>query len=399
MKWAIQSVIRQSFQSTSSILLCAFLVAGCTEESGVGIESTDSSTAGKLFISTPGFLNARALNPDELRVNVQVDGTEVAATRVGDAWTVTIQVAPDTPYILTIEWTNSSGLLLAQYDQRQAAVTTNSSLSITSDQYQSSGNERFDTDDDGSSNLAEIDAGTDPNDPDSKPGSVVPDPVTVSLPRVQVSEAPLIDGLYDDVWDQAQFSDTDANRLFIDNLLSNVDTNTQRTDGNAEFLWAGMHDGTHLYLYIFGENRDAQGADARADSTILYHDDSVELFFDGNLSRGTSYDGVDDTSIIIALLDQEGNSSGRISRGASGSQPIPEGLRFFNCLCSPVYTWEIAIPLTSLNINPEQPFGMELQLNDDNTGGDRDSYWGWFQTSRSPATFFEPRVMGTIELR
>ena len=40
-------------------------------------------------------------------------------------------------------------------------------------------------------------------------------------------------------------------------------------------------------------------------------------------------------------------------------------------------SYELRIKLSELNIELEKPFGIEIQINDDDDGGTRDEKWGW----------------------
>ena len=45
-----------------------------------------------------------------------------------------------------------------------------------------------------------------------------------------------------------------------------------------------------------------------------------------------------------------------------------------------------------------QPFGFEIQLNEDDNGGARDAKFGWFEPSGSTVADSNPSVFGTVLL-
>jgi hypothetical protein len=223
--------------------------------------------------------------------------------------------------------------------------------------------------------------------------------LNVEILPISANQAPTIDGNYDTIWDSAQFFDNSGNRLSIDNLMVNTGKDSSRSDGSTEFKWAAMHDGTNLYLFVFGENTATATLQNDSANDQLHADDSVELFFDGNNSKLDHYDNVDDTHFLIALLDRDGNASGRIETGFEIDSDITSSVTFFNCLCPQAHTWEIRIPISALNITVGEPFGIDVQLNDDIDGGDRDTKWGWSHPSGSDTGYFDPSTFGTGKLR
>jgi len=58
-----------------------------------------------------------------------------------------------------------------------------------------------------------------------------------------------------------------------------------------------MHDGTNLYLRIRVSNDGF--SPVVNDSVDFWHDDSIEIFIDGDNSKGLSYDGVNDFQALL----------------------------------------------------------------------------------------------------
>ena len=149
----------------------------------------------------------------------------------------------------------------------------------------------------------------------------------------------------------------------------------------------------------------------------MWKDDTVEIFIDGDNSKQSTYENSNDFQYLIPLLKQNTSLAnneidGRISIGpfssdaglgirfSTGPGIGPDGIR--------VARWEqdvyeLAIPIADAGIVIGSPFGFEVQLNDDDDGGDRDSKWGWFHPSRSDGedtdlTYMNPSIMGTVVL-
>ena len=434
------SICKRSFRrALATTLLLAAVMSGCTESATTAATSVNANSIQMLPVPA-GILSSRAIDIDQLEVEVIVNGERLQAIRQGNSWQVSFLVSPGDNISLTITWfENFEGtrLPLANWSD-SLSVLANQNIAINPADYIT---DIFDNDGDGSSNLDERDAGTPPlpttqvpdmdfdgvldvsdncpaianpdqadadedgtgNVCDSTDGTANDDTnsdeVDVGIVRISPAQAPSVDGLYDPIWESAQFVDNSGNRLSIDNLMVDTGKDSSRTDGNTEFQWAAMHDGTNLYLFVFGETIATATLQNDSADDQLHADDSVELFFDGNNSKLSSYDAVDDTHVLIALLDRDGNPSGRIEAGFEINVDISPDVEFFNCLCSPVVTWEIKIPIAALNITIGEPFGIDIQINDDIDGGDRDSKWGWFHPSGSDTGFFNPSTFGTGVLR
>jgi len=123
-----------------------------------------------------------------------------------------------------------------------------------------------------------------------------------------------------------------------------------------------------------------------------WKDDSIELYIDGNNSQLQRFDGVDDFHMTINLLANanEPNDSGNANAKILGSElsaSLPNDLTFRtgprNGPLSRTESrgrkdvYEIRLLISELNIAVGVPFGIEVQINDDDEGGTRDRKWGW----------------------
>jgi hypothetical protein len=268
---------------------------------------------------------------------------------------------------------------------------------ITTDQYVTRSTDDnpqplLDIDEDGASNIEERQAGSRPGDAQDIPSSVL---------VLYNDRSPVVDGRYDSLWDTAQFEDQNGERLEFGNLV--VDTGLLDPSISRDFRWAAMHDGIYLYVLVFAES----GANQTpvADSEVVYQDDSVDIYLDGNNSKGASYDGVDDSHIIVGLLAENGLANSSVaddSRIEPGDRSAPFDLaavQFAVCLCDgDQQIYELRFDLAELRIPVDSTFGFELNINNDADGGDRDAKWAWFNGTGIDDTWRFPLRMGNVRL-
>ncbi len=373
-------------------------IQGCDTQSSA--TTTDSPDV--VFTLPALFSDGRALDTTKIPPTVSVNGSNVPMNCTGTNCTGTLNVAPDTDFTVTIEW-RSGDLLLATFEQVVNSTANGNTLTVNSGDY----NTNHDNNANGTRDFDELDA-TDTTD------------IDVVIPRIDASNTPMIDGL--DVrfepnsftlageWSSAVASDRNGQSLFIDNLMIGNNINTS----NIFHFWAAAHDGTYLYMLVVSDDIGLNFSD----SDTIHDDDTLELFFDGNNSKLTSYDGVDDRHIQLALLEagtsspnNSGFANARILPGPN-SLPVPTDLllaagletgpRSLRDSSRQQDIYEIRIKLDQLGITVGQPFGIAVQLNDDDNGGARDSKWGWIHPARTNAnvdnTWIDPSFMGVAVL-
>ena len=223
------------------------------------------------------------------------------------------------------------------------------------------------------------------------------DTVEVLVPYV--SDRPDIDGFdREDSWGDAVLagtSDFETVRNDIDNLQASPVEDY--LDGAGYTTWQAMHDGTNLYIKVKLTNDTVSGA--YSDSVDPWNDDSLELFIDGDNSKGEQYDGVNDFQAILRLGSEDWQPY------ISGASPQSLGIfyraadyRVTNGSASWGTYYEIAINMESAGLEVGKPFGFDLQVNEDDNGGDRDAKWGWFERSSLDRSWFQPSVFGTLML-
>ena len=173
----------------------------------------------------------------------------------------------------------------------------------------------------------------------------------------------------------------------IENLLRSPVSRYQDGAGYSE--WWAMHDGTNLYLRIRVTN-DASNSYSFFDSEMPWHDDSVELYIDGDNSKGESYDGANDFQVFVSADNDV------LPYFSPSSAP---GMRIFHkSTGGSLYNIEVAINLESVGIETGKPFGFDVHINEDDNGGDRDAKWGWFEKTGLDRSWFQPSAFGTLLL-
>jgi hypothetical protein len=193
------------------------------------------------------------------------------------------------------------------------------------------------------------------------------------------SVAPIIDGELDDVWQNVGEEGVLITEII--NTTSAVPEDASDLSGTFKV----MHDADNFYIYVVIQ-----------DSVIDYefsdwNGDGVELFFDGDNSKGSSYDGVNDNQIRITVDDVE-------LANIDSSLPV-DGSAFKVILTDLGYNIEASFPLETLQIVPETTFGFEVQINDNDGGGGRETMIRWFSNDNNSwqdASLFGEAVLAGI---
>jgi len=385
----------------TSLLLAASMAAGCTgspvdspdqTNSDNTLAASDASSALELSVP-PQLKRLRALDLEALYAIIVINGDTSRWTE-STPLTRVVRIPEGEMLNLDISWfetqDDNTDLLLATYELEQQ-ITDNLSINIDPNEYVTEGNQ-FDADSDGFSNLFERQNCSSPMVAASTPVNCP----QVRIPWISPTDAPNIDGLYDQIWNNARFTDVNGEQLDIDNLM--INQGAILPDGNTGFRWFAMHDDINLYIFVGGELVDS--AMLHRDSTRIFQDDTVNIYIDGDHSNQTSYDGVDDRHILVPLLTspEDPSSNSTVFVKGSNSVEIP-AFEFATCLCtSGRHTWEFRLPLADFNITKNEPFGFEIQIDDDADGGARDARWGWFHPSRTDMdidfTWQDPSYMG-----
>jgi transcriptional regulator CtsR len=125
------------------------------------------------------------------------------------------------------------------------------------------------------------------------------------------------------------------------------------------------------YLYVGAKVIDGNLFN---DSTDTWHDDSVEIYIDGNHNKGTSYDAFDRQIV-------KGYSDGTIWVNGNQTAGILHGW----AAITGGYSVEVAIPWSNLGISPTPGaiIGLDVGSNDDDNGSLRESQVMWSGTANN----------------
>jgi len=159
--------------------------------------------------------------------------------------------------------------------------------------------------------------------------------VSVVIPRIPTTQAPIIDGAnvwlspqdtLTGEWANAVQADVNGEGLWINNLMIDNPSNTEdpAVDGDQLHRWAAMHDGQYLYVVVLSDDVGLR----YKDSDGIWQDDSLELFIDGNHSRLSEWGDDDDFHYLIALQQQDRNQANNESSNRVDTGPGPTSERF-----------------------------------------------------------------------
>ena len=134
-------------------------------------------------------------------------------------------------------------------------------------------------------------------------------------------------------------------------------------------IWQTSWDNRYLHVRV-----DTTDDRFVKDSAAPWSDDSIEVFVDADGSRGTQFDGRNDFHFIFRWRDHQVN--------LSQSSPRRANLGVIQSMTrnNKGYTLEASIPWSTLGVHPQQGaiIGLEVQVNDDDTGSGRDGKLAWF---------------------
>ena len=218
---------------------------------------------------------------------------------------------------------------------------------------------------------------------------------TVLIPRV--SAAPAIDGTRGiDEWTNAVSADVAGQTTWIDNLIVREQGNY--SDYGPTSRWYAMHDGSFLYILVYN-TQENDSNELWQDSANVYQDDSIEIFIDGDNSKLTSFDGRDDYMFALRYDDTMPNFLEWGNRGSRTDLLFTYSTNQAYKSNRDAAIYEIAINLSSAGIFPGDLIGLEIQINEDDDGGDRDAKWSWAERTAEHRAWFDPSAFGTAKLQ
>lgn len=191
----------------------------------------------------------------------------------------------------------------------------------------------------------------------SKIVGATPRPTTAVVRKS--AAAPAIDGVVDALW-------ADANQYTMNNNL--VRGTGPLFHKDLWTTWRILYDDANLYVLV--ESRDETLV---KDGPNWYDDDIVEIMIDGDHSRGSNYDGVNDFELGFRWNDPA------IIPGVNSAQ-VPPNAQFSMVGTGDGYVLEFRLPLAEIGVQPVNGavFGLDIHVNDDDDGGPRDAKMAWF---------------------
>jgi hypothetical protein len=199
------------------------------------------------------------------------------------------------------------------------------------------------------------------------------DPPPCTAPIIALtSSPPAIDQNIEAVWAKAPTS-----------ALSKVSFGTMPSDFNGS-RWRALYNSTYLFLLV--EVKDnTKTNDSGVD---WYQDDAVEIFIDGDNSKNTAYDGINDYQLAFRYNDA-------VVHAGSGNITTT-GVTFAIQNVTGGYNLEVRIPWSALNTTPTvgKSYGIEISVDDDDNGGVRDAQVSAFSTAGT--AYLNPSTFGTV---
>ncbi len=199
-------------------------------------------------------------------------------------------------------------------------------------------------------------------------------PVGKAVCIVRTSRAPEIDGKADDLW-----ANVESNRI------ANVAYSpaSDETDFSAGFK--AIYDSQALYLLV-----DVTDSKLVNDSDEFWLDDTVEVFLDADNSKSTTY-GDNDYQYYFSW-DSSAPSMGETKHDKTA------GVRYAFAKTDAGYRLEVKLPWSTLETDPKaaSQIGLDVHVNDDDDGGDRDTKLMWSTTD--DIAWQRPDALGTGEL-
>ena len=190
----------------------------------------------------------------------------------------------------------------------------------------------------------------------------------------KAGKAPVIDGKVDDCWAKAE-------KYTIKHSL--YESPSSEKDLSAYFQT--MYDNENLYLIV-----NVTDDDLRHDSSEQYQDDNIEIFIDADNSKSDSYGDNDyqycfNWDAASPVISEYNNKN---IQGIELSMENTDG----------GYIAEIKFPFAAIKVTPKpgSSIGLDVQVNDDDNGGDRDSKIAW--CAKQDNAWENPSVFGIAEL-
>jgi len=190
----------------------------------------------------------------------------------------------------------------------------------------------------------------------------------------KVTGSVVIDGKAEDLWSESR-----ENK--IGNVLYLPPSNDEDLSASYKALW----DEKNLYVLV-----NVTDDSLKNDSDEFWLDDCVEVFVDADNSKSGSY-GSNDYQYFFEWADSN-PSMGEFKHGRT------DGVEFAIERVEVGYRAEIKLPWSTLGAEPSagKKIGLDVHVNDDDDGGDRDSKLTW--QGKEDNAWQTPGAFGTAEL-
>lgn len=329
-----------------------------------------------------------AIDPEAVTLAVEVNSKAVEVFKTGtdpDLWSTVVNVPAGRTSIVNVNWShtyqtrdNTYDLMLAQ---QQKVVSVGSQPEEVYFRIGGYNIDNFDQDEDGYSNLAEIEEGRSPVD---RVDGYINDsgiyPTGASyLPSTEC-------GTQMPIATQVQFSTTEPGDVSASDLKAWW-CSSYKTAQRDEFGALVSPEGLEIIVNVIDD------VSPLVDSGLSrrYDDDSVEIFIDGNNSKGNNYDGWDDYQFIFLA---DGDNDSPLEKGRA----TPDGLTSTVVATANGYKLIVFLPRQAVGIQHGQPFGINIEVNDDDDGGFRDSKLTWIGLEGVDRSWILPRAFGTSQI-
>jgi len=153
-------------------------------------------------------------------------------------------------------------------------------------------------------------------------------------------------------------------------------------------IWQTHWDNQFLHVRV-----DALDDKFMRDSPAPWSDDSIEIFVDADGSRSKKFDGKNDFHFIYRWKDRNVNLSNNSPRRGRSL-----GIRQIMTRTDKGYTLETSIPWSTLGVRPVagKNIGIDVQINDDDSGRGRDGKLAWH--AKSDESWTNPQTFGRLVL-
>jgi len=169
--------------------------------------------------------------------------------------------------------------------------------------------------------------------------------------------------------------------------LSNIVDGKINGGADLSAMWQTHWDNKFLYVRV-----DTIDDTFMRDSKNPWGDDSIELYIDADGSRSEKFDGKNDFHLIYRWKDKNVN--------LSKNSPHKRNLNIQQTMTrtNKGYSLETAIPWSTLGVKPiaGKSIGIDVQVNDDDSGNDRDGKLSWH--SKNNNSWKDPSNFGRLVL-